>query len=116
MIRRPPGSTRTATLCPYTTLFRSGGDDDRHGERIVAEQAHERRRGGADAEAHSSDQRRRGAGGLTVHRQGDGWCVGHGDARQPEHRSEEHTSELQSLMRISYAVFRLKKTINVDKD
>src|SRR3546814_12693328 len=69
MIRRPPRSTRTDTLFPYTTLFRSGGIGDRHG------------------------QGRRGK-----HR-----------PSQAKRRSEEHTSELQSLMRISYAVFCLKK-------
>src|SRR3546814_10688188 len=81
MIRRPPRSTRTDTLFPYTTLFRSEvgqgqafGDECRVGI-IVIEQ-------GADrvAERHA---------GVA--------------------RSEEHTSELQSLMRISYAVFCLKK-------
>src|SRR6056297_3714157 len=66
MIRRPPRSTRTDTLFPYTTLFRSRPDED----------------------------------------------LGHGRAapRHPRRpRSEEHTSELQSLRRISYAVFCLKK-------
>src|SRR3546814_7061045 len=74
MIRRPPRSTRTDTLFPYTTLFRSLPRF--RGRR------HRRCRGGC--------VRRRGA---------------------PRHRlrSEEHTSELQSLMRISYAVFCLKK-------
>src|SRR3546814_1420241 len=73
MIRRPPRSTRTDTLFPYTTLFRSGG----------------------------MSQLRRGFI-LTRH-----WR----DAPEGTEvsRSEEHTSELQSLMRISYAVFCLKK-------
>src|SRR3546814_6243750 len=80
MIRRPPRSTRTDTLFPYTTLFRSA-DGDRAGRlRFV-----EPRRGVAP----------QGAEG--------GRRAGDGD------RSEEHTSELQSLMRISYAVFCLKK-------
>src|SRR3546814_10561502 len=74
MIRRPPRSTRTDTLFPYTTLFRSL-DQLRQAE---GEAADARQRIGAD----------------------DG-----------DHRSEEHTSELQSLMRISYAVFCLKKKI-----
>src|SRR3546814_2273451 len=81
MIRRPPRSTRTDTLFPYTTLFRSRGGRQQHQE----------------ARLH----RERGAG-----RAGAGT---HPVAR-PE-RSEEHTSELQSLMRISYAVFCLKKKI-----
>src|SRR3546814_1409184 len=78
MIRRPPRSTRTDTLFPYTTLFRSPG------HRLVA---------GAD---------RRVEGGASG---GARPCDGRGARR----RSEEHTSELQSLMRISYAVFCLKK-------
>src|SRR3546814_10243838 len=87
MIRRPPRSTRTVTLFPYTTLFRSQA------------------------------QRRLG---LCLVR-----CRGHIEAQRPRplrrlfqlppvtrRRSEEHTSELQSLMRISYAVFCLKKKKN----
>src|SRR3546814_20953559 len=73
MIRRPPRSTRTDTLFPYTTLFRSlqaGHQDHCRGRHIEVEVA-----------------------GRGTHHQ----------------RSEEHTSELQSLMRISYAVFCLKK-------
>src|SRR3546814_1546545 len=83
MIRRPPRSTRTDTLFPYTTLFRSVVDQHFHvvlhllagGRRHLVVVEHDR--AGIDA--------------------------------QPAHRSEEHTSELQSLMRISYAVFCLKK-------
>src|SRR3546814_6902997 len=85
MIRRPPRSTRTYTLFPYTTLFRSRADDGRPGSAI----AH-------DAPAPPE-----------IPRPAD---------YQPRarRRSEEHTSELQSLMRISYAVFCLKKNkINV---
>src|SRR3546814_4851026 len=79
MIRRPPRSTRTDTLCPYTTLFRSV----RH---------HHRRR------AHLC-----GRGNRVRLSDPD-------DLHRSSRRSEEHTSELQSLMRISYAVFCLKKT------
>src|SRR3546814_3812211 len=82
MIRRPPRSTRTDTLFPYTTLFRSP-------------------QGRASLRRHLPDSSRdpRGASRRdTEHNRG---------ARQL--RSEEHTSELQSLMRISYAVFCLKK-------
>src|SRR3546814_3754531 len=73
MIRRPPRSTRTDTLFPYTTLFRSPLRQPDAGRSRVAWAL---------------------AAVLTG--------AGHG-------RSEEHTSELQSLMRISYAVFCLKK-------
>src|SRR3546814_2880252 len=86
MIRRPPRSTRTDTLFPYTTLFRSRGDRD---DPRCAEQP--ARLDGAV----------RGGGGA---RRTAGLRRLYGDPR-----SEEHTSELQSLMRISYAVFCLKK-------
>src|SRR3546814_1217748 len=75
MIRRPPRSTRTDTLFPYTTLFRSGL---RHRHRFCVRRAVEFRE----------------------------------VPDRPRRRSEEHTSELQSLMRISYAVFCLKKKKN----
>src|SRR3546814_10126772 len=95
MIRRPPRSTRTDTLFPYTTLFRS--------EILLDQRAHLLRlgvigvvitgrqhiRADHDATLHLAAEPR--AAGILV-------------------RSEEHTSELQSLMRISYAVFCLKKT------
>src|SRR3546814_5208003 len=84
MIRRPPRSTRTDTLFPYTTLFRSGGV------------------GGAGAPILLFLLRRFGALLVGADRAGVG-------GRFSADRSEEHTSELQSLMRISYAVFCLKK-------
>src|SRR3546814_6759326 len=93
MIRRPPRSTRTDTLCPYTTLFRS-----RH-HRLPGGAGRwcvERRRCGDRDDA---GRRRRG------HRRELRDLRG----RALLGRSEEHTSELQSLMRISYAVFCLKK-------
>src|SRR3546814_5091587 len=80
MIRRPPRSTRTDTLFPYTTLFRS-------------------------------PSRRSGPDSWFDHAQAaPTWAGSHDQiaSRLPS-RSEEHTSELQSLMRISYAVFCLKK-------
>src|SRR3546814_18596451 len=83
MIRRPPRSTRTDTLFPYTTLCRSARPplgEARHGRSAAPHRRH--RKGGRH------------------------WPY-RLFARQP--RSEEHTSELQSLMRISYAVFCLKK-------
>src|SRR3546814_7075606 len=107
MIRRPPRSTRTDTLFPYTTLFRSR-------DAIGAE--HERRkqhRHGAHDRRHLSVEGRRngdrcGGAGVceaALRRFGEvaDFCV------TSLARSEEHTSELQSLMRISYAVFCLKK-------
>src|SRR3546814_4076424 len=89
MIRRPPRPTRTDTLFPYTTLFRSGND-------LTIDAAL------ADA---PRDQLRH----LTAEIY-DEDIVGHGPFTDwIGWRSEEHTSELQSLMRISYAVFCLKK-------
>src|SRR3546814_10925959 len=87
MIRRPPRSTRTDTLFPYTTLFRSPRRlPDRHAGGGLRECRPRRRRDGFRQQV-----ARRHHSGKT------------------DSRSEEHTSELQSLMRISYAVFCLKK-------
>src|SRR3546814_2330722 len=114
MIRRPTRSTRTDTLFPYTTLFRSRRD------RPLSEPlcAHSRRRipgylgsaGQPDQGAQASEtihqglcRRRRLAVDLPLCR------IGYHDLHPVRgQRSEEHTSELQSLMRISYAVFCLK--------
>src|SRR3546814_5867061 len=92
MIRHPPRSTRTDTLFPYTTLFRSW--------RGAAAVDPGGRRGGGVGEAI------RGEGDRARDAQFAG-RAGQGGGRAP--RSEEHTSELQSLMSISYAVFCLKK-------
>src|SRR3546814_13326524 len=89
MIRRPPRSTRTDTLFPYTTLFRSVAVEH-------PQHADERER--TEAHHHHVDHALRADHAAVEERQ----------AR----RSEEHTSELQSLMRISYAVFCLKKKTN----
>src|SRR3546814_3842132 len=90
MIRRPPRSTRTDTLFPYTTLFRS---------RNSSKSSRARKR--------FNDRQGKIHGHPAHHQQ----CRPHhpGDRRGRHCRSEEHTSELQSLMRISYAVFCLKK-------
>src|SRR3546814_3102870 len=150
MIRRPPRSTRTDTLVPYTPLFRAavaqrrigvglegnltaaaqalvGGDHavrlavlDAPGEGIRREAAEHHRVDRADARAGQH-----GIGGFRNHRHVDGDAVALLDAARLQGigeaadvleeltigdvRSEEHTSELQSLMRISYAVFCLKK-------
>src|SRR3546814_9037948 len=108
MIRRPPRSTRTDTLFPYTTLFRSKANTGRSSaspkERAnrrspTPEEAPLRRRDSGDR-VHDVSHSLLAAVRVLHHRVGAG-----------EHaRSEEHTSELQSLMRISYAVFCLKTT------
>src|SRR3546814_15036774 len=87
MIRRPPRSTRTDTLFPYTTLFRSPSQAARPGSRSVG------------WHGNPSDGERPAMPGI------------HPDIT----RSEEHTSELQSLMRISYAVFCLKKKKHIQQ-
>src|SRR3546814_9747110 len=94
MIRRPPRSTRTDTLFPYTTLFRSSPLEIR-GQPLRARG----RTGAREFRGFLADAlRERHQGGARAHRRQEG-----------RRRSEEHTSELQSLMRISYAVFCLKK-------
>src|SRR3546814_8111698 len=110
MIRRPPRSTRTDTLFPYTTLFRSP-------RRFVAKKCRRQFQVGSEhvmlhrlhhvatdvGDAVIADERTAG-----THQENTD-----DPDRHPENqkgvRSEEHTSELQSLMRISYAVFCLKK-------
>src|SRR3546814_2132849 len=96
MIRRPPRSTRTDTLFPYTTLFRSERLDEHSRRRKHQDQPEEQQR--KRDEAPFGGRR----SGKRIFRRGDGHAG--------QDRSEEHTSELQSLMRISYAVFCLKKT------
>src|SRR3546814_10802184 len=112
MIRRPPRSTRTYTLFPYTTLFRSHQYADMAGSRIeVALQA--QLLTGLDQHFVLIDQV--GAEGR-LGPFGQGEIIGAGEGggifqfENTHTRSEEHTSELQSLMRISYAVFCLQKT------
>src|SRR3546814_7774254 len=115
MIRRPPISTRTDTLVPYTTRFRYGGREAAvHRHRRLLGQVEgiaERRPGGPVGVAHAVGHQL--AGGERQHgktrRQQQ--VVGLVELLHP-HRSEEHTSELQSLMSISYAVFCLKKKNN----
>src|SRR3546814_4652527 len=139
MIRRPPRSTRTDTLFPYTTLFRSevhvqrvdlvdGGQQGRGalpdqralGHLLLAGAAVDRRAHGGVAEVDLgavdgglADLDRGGRAALAGQRV---VVIGFGDellrqqlARAVGVRSEEHTSELQSLMRSSYAVFCLQK-------
>src|SRR3546814_2384044 len=98
MIRRPPRSTRTDTLFPYTTLFRSA---PRRLQCIPGQERHAEPQYGV-----------RQPGEPRGHRLQPP-CAGKDEHRVycRAQRSEEHTSELQSLMRISYAVFCLKKNI-----
>src|SRR3546814_7724923 len=116
MIRRPPRSTRTDTLFPYTTLFRSGVDQapDRDGKagRRWLDRASQQE-GAADLHA-----RDREAAQVAGRHQGNAEPAGlpvHHRHRLREEcgRSEEHKSELQSLMRISYAVYCLKNKKNL---
>src|SRR3546814_5441403 len=96
MRRRPPRSTRTDTLFPYTTLFRSPPPLREQVERAIDQIPLE----AAVRMQHQFGPRLHHAAQIIVPRPFAGLRPG---------RSEEHTSELQSLMRISYAVFCLKK-------
>src|SRR3546814_5716618 len=93
MLRRPPRSTRTDTLFPYTTLFRSPPTSSGSSSASTT-----RREAVAPGRAGSPRRRAGRVPGSPAP-----------PSLQPPQRSEEHTSELQSLMRISYAVFCLKK-------
>src|SRR3546814_8358194 len=102
MNRRPPRSTRTDTLFPDTTLFRSAVAQRRHqADARGAEESGER--AAAEALIEIADRR------PVVFREGAVDVAGDGLQLATDVRSEEHTSELQSLMRISYAVFCLKQ-------
>src|SRR3546814_9562142 len=120
MIRRPPRSTRTDTLFPYTTLFRSPsparwparprGRVVRSGTPVMdpalATRPHPSHTG--ERRLYAVVRIRTLAGGPGINTDRCPWLVGTGPLFAVA-RSEEHTSELQSLMRISYAVFCLKK-------
>src|SRR3546814_1580931 len=114
MIRRPPISTRTDTLFPYTTLFRS------EEEAIAAVRRHRLFSGTslANATLKLGDCSPGGVGpGVTCMTQltMDATKANATPQNRPVGRSEEHTSELQSLMRLSYAVFCLKKKTTTTK-
>src|SRR3546814_3337680 len=116
MIRRPPRSTRTDTLFPYTTLFRSlHRHRHRHlHRRCLGVARHIRERLLQRAEERQLRvlaERRKRPGRVEPHRQ----AAASAEVRGQRARSEEHTSELQSLMRISYAVFCLKKKTHKHK-
>src|SRR3546814_9748753 len=103
MIRRPPISTRTDTLFPYTTLFRSEVLQGRRAAEMLVQTIDDNR----DITGPIRWRVRYCATGQHV---SGLWCARRRLVRhRPRWRSEEHTSELQSLMRISYAVFCLKK-------
>src|SRR3546814_10711568 len=106
MIRRPPRSTRTDTLFPYTTLVRSAVDLLDRAGRDRGLRLHRPSRRDADL---GGDRRARGDGRAVPALPGHHTDDRRLHRRDPALRSEEHTSELQSLMRISYAVFCLKK-------
>src|SRR3546814_1009609 len=124
MIRRPPRSTRTDTLFPYTTLFRSITDQltlnlggryswdnvsacggSSLGNPPTPQNAYFTRAACEDQAALGLAD---GVGIINSKGEEPSWTIGL-DYQATEDRSEEHTSELQSLMRISYAVFCLKK-------
>src|SRR3546814_8856316 len=143
MIRRPPRSTRTDTLFPYTTLFRSSRNsaaaepprhptepcpppDARLLKNVIPNAVRDLHAAAAMARRRSSatcDPRHRGSDDshrkkstrnlpcLRLHRRSR-----RARARHRRGRSEQHTAELQSLMRISYAVFCLKKKTKLQKD
>src|SRR3546814_6119912 len=112
MIRRPPRSTRTDTLFPYTTLFRSKGITARRKKllgraRFFWDFFESPGKSGFDPPARTRFYR---AGQKRFRQYGKKLPLCGKDFAALTIRSDEHTSELQSLMRISYAVFSLKKT------
>src|SRR3546814_3619508 len=109
MIRRPPRSTRTDTLFPYTTLFRSSDGDGgilAGSLLLVIGLTNAGDVGGYRVIQRFRQPRQVEGGGIYI------LTILDRRVRLVSARSEEHTSELQSLMRISYAVFCLKKKKN----
>src|SRR3546814_6477380 len=102
MIRRPPRSTRTDTLFPYTTLFRS-----RRRKTVRTIEEHKVNPANDVIQVAVTDEP--GAGGANHRYELTGFDTAGNPSSADGQRSEEHTSELQSLMRISYAVFCLTK-------
>src|SRR3546814_2720421 len=123
MIRRPPRSTRTDTLFPYTTLFRSScfgeealiADERRNASVTTLTRARLMRLAKDDFRKLLNEQLERRLPFADARKMVDAGQARWLDVRLPSEfqnhslRSEEHTSELQTLMRISYAAFRLKK-------
>src|SRR3546814_10459432 len=118
MIRRPPRSTRTDTLSPYTTLFRSEIPMAAAPQRAVAFAFHGlpcRKPAAASCISSRSPRKDFGADVAKLVDARDLKSLGVIRTGSTPVRSEEHTSELQSLMRISYAVFCLKKKKKLNK-
>src|SRR3546814_3003222 len=110
MIRRPPRSTRTDTLFPYTTLFRSGYQSGKSAgfhaaTHVIAPEIDGAATADRPAAGHDEDLL---LGAHVVQKSRSGVTI-------RTRRSEEHTSELQSLMRISYAVLCLNKKNNIQR-
>src|SRR3546814_6943758 len=101
MLQRPPRSTRTDTLFPYTTLFRSRNVDHYFEVPVYVNKYV------SVVEYKDRDNLQ------TLDNSTQALTVAVQDLKFSQYRSEEHTSELQSLMRISYAVFFLKKKITI---
>src|SRR3546814_9936501 len=114
MIRRPPRSTRTDTLFPYTTLSRSRVADAEAGDHRRPAHAADRAqacrgRAGIELVGRAGDAGEADVVEIAPHLRAQRFETRIGGRRRGQQRSEEHTSELQSLMRHSYAVFCLKK-------
>src|SRR3546814_8979278 len=103
MRRRPPRSTRTDTLVPYTTLFRSAWRELGSMERMF---------GSASSSSRTKEERHMKALRTKTNTESKSETLPRTES-EAQARSEEHTSELQSLMRISYAVFCLKRKIYI---
>src|SRR3546814_10151665 len=118
MIRPPPRSTRTDTLFPYTTLFRSIYDLNLDSPTYFYVLTYNGQDGNADRICGVASRRInvRIAEPIIMARVSGAIAANPAPSRGEYHlRSEEHTSELQSLMRISYAVFCLKKKKNIQE-
>src|SRR3546814_3671327 len=109
MRRRPPRSTRTDTLFPYTTLFRSDEPDDSSHVSALEKAGAVAWRGAARIVGRGRFEVRERSAVHVAEAENVVVAVGSVSKTPAIPRSEEHTSELQSLMRISYAVFCLKK-------
>src|SRR3546814_7856017 len=107
MLRRPPRSTRTDTLFPYPTLFRSWGLSALR--KVDGPHPNPSPEGEGPTRLLHAATRRHFSRIVSGHRAAPSMATGTSSSPPSWSRSEEHTSELQSLMRISYAVLCLKK-------